>query len=187
VGQYLKEGTQLTTLQGVDNAVHIDFTVTQLVAAGLKPGGHVEVSTAGGKTATASIEAVDARVDPTTRNAWVRARLEQIDGGPLPGASVRVHVPVGPPTTVVTVPVQALRKGPGGDTVFLVAPDKEGKPRAHQQRVTGGPTLGNDVIILDGLKEGEQVAVSGSFKLREGVLVGIAGANGESNGNGRGQ
>ena len=26
-GQYLNEGTQLTTLQGVDDAVHVDFTV----------------------------------------------------------------------------------------------------------------------------------------------------------------
>ncbi|HEV3409035.1 MAG TPA: efflux RND transporter periplasmic adaptor subunit, partial [Chthoniobacterales bacterium] len=32
-GQYLNEGTQLTTLQGVDDAVHVDFTVPQRVAA----------------------------------------------------------------------------------------------------------------------------------------------------------
>ena len=28
-GQYLNEGTQLTTLQGVDDAAHVDFTVAQ--------------------------------------------------------------------------------------------------------------------------------------------------------------
>jgi len=31
--------------------------------------------------------------------------------------------------------------------------------------------MGDSVIILQGLKAGEQVATSGSFKLREGVLV----------------
>jgi len=34
-GQYLNEGTQLTTLQGVDGAAHVDFAVSQQVAAGL--------------------------------------------------------------------------------------------------------------------------------------------------------
>ena len=45
-GQYLNEGTQLTTLQGVDDAAHVDFTVAQQVAAGLREGDSVEVSAA---------------------------------------------------------------------------------------------------------------------------------------------
>jgi membrane fusion protein (multidrug efflux system) len=42
-GQYLNEGTLLTTLQGVSEAVHVDFTVTQGVAAGLREGEKVDV------------------------------------------------------------------------------------------------------------------------------------------------
>jgi membrane fusion protein (multidrug efflux system) len=34
--------------------------------------------------------------------------------------------------------------------------------------------LGDEVLILSGVKAGEQVAASGSFKLREGVQVAIA-------------
>jgi membrane fusion protein (multidrug efflux system) len=34
--------------------------------------------------------------------------------------------------------------------------------------------LGDEVLILAGLSPGEQVAASGSFKLRETVLVAIA-------------
>ena len=34
--------------------------------------------------------------------------------------------------------------------------------------------LGEEVIIYDGLKSGEQIATSGSFKLREAVLVAMA-------------
>src|SRR5262249_13787144 len=33
-GQYLQEGTLLTTLQGVDEAAHVDFAVAQQVASG---------------------------------------------------------------------------------------------------------------------------------------------------------
>jgi membrane fusion protein (multidrug efflux system) len=177
-GQYLNEGTQLTTLQGVDAAANVDFTVAQWVAAGLREGDRVDVLATGDRTPIpAKIVAIDARVDPATRNAMVRARIEGADG-PSPGASVRVRVPVGPPRTAVAVPVSALRKGPGGDHVFVIAPDKDGKPRAHPRPVETGTVLGDEVLILSGISAGEQVAASGSFKLRDGVLVGVAGEPG---------
>lgn len=170
-GQYLNEGSQLTTLQGVDPAAHVDFSVPQLVAFGLKPGDPVEVFVAGPTPIPARIVAVDARVDPATRNAMVRARVE---GGSAPGAAVRVRVPVGPPMSAVAIPVSALRKGPGGDHVFIIAPGPDGKQRAKSRPVETGTVVGDEVLIVNGLKTGEQVAASGSFKLRDGILVGIA-------------
>jgi membrane fusion protein (multidrug efflux system) len=172
-GQYLDEGTQLTTLQGVDDAVHVDFTVAQRVAALLRVGDHVEVFAAGDTPAAAEVIAIDARVDPATRNAWIRAQLDAASAA-APGASVRVRVPVGPAAPAVVVPVSALRKGPAGDHVFVIAPDAAGKPRAHVRQVVSGSMLGDEVVIRSGLDPGEQVAASGSFKLREAVRVTIA-------------
>jgi len=169
-GQYLNEGTELTTLQGVDAAVNVDFTVAQAVAAELHPGEPVAVFAADdARPLTARIVAVDAKIDPATRNALVRARIPS--HAPAPGASVRVAVPVGAPTTVVAIPVSALRKGPAGDHVFLVVADSSGRSRAHVQPVQSGPVLDDEVVILSGLTPGQQVATSGSFKLREAVLV----------------
>jgi len=169
-GQYLNEGTELTTLQGVDAAANVDFTVAQAVAADLRPGEPVAVFTGDdARPLAAKIVAIDSRVDATTRNALVRARIP--GHAPAPGASVRVEVPAGPPTKVVAIPVSALRKGPGGDHVFLIVADSTGKSRAHEQPVRTGPVLEDDVLILSGLTPGQQVATSGSFKLREAVLV----------------
>ncbi len=169
-GQYLNEGTELSTLQGVDAAANVDFTVAQVVAAELRQGEPVAVFAANDpRPLTARIVAVDARIDPTTRNALVRARIPS--HAPAPGASVRVEVPVGPPTAVVAIPVSALRKGPGGDHVFLIVADSGGRSRAHVQPVRSGPVLDDEVVILGGLTPGQQVATSGSFKLREAVLV----------------
>jgi membrane fusion protein, multidrug efflux system len=174
-GQFLETGTQLTTLQGVDEAAHVDFSVAQSVAAGLRAGERVRVF-AGGDAApiSASIVAIDARVDPATRNAAVRARIDHAAQAPAPGASVRVEVPVGPSRRVVVVPVSALRKGPGGDHVFVLAGDEHGRTRARLRPVSAGPVLGDEIVVLDGLAVGEQVAASGSFKLREAALVTIA-------------
>ena len=169
-GQYLNEGTELTTLQGVDAAANVDFTVAQAVAAELYQGEPVAVfASSDPRPLTARIVAVDARIDPTTRNALVRARIPS--HAPAPGASVRVEVPLGPATTVVSIPVSALRKGPSGDHVFLIVADSAGRSRAHVQPVRSGPVLEDEVVILSGLTPGQQVATSGSFKLREAVLV----------------
>jgi membrane fusion protein, multidrug efflux system len=175
VGQFLEAGALLSTLQGVGDAVHVDFAVAQTVAAGLRAGSRVMIH--GGTSDSpipARIVAIDSRVDPTTRNATIRARIEAADLAPAPGASVRVEIPTGPPQKAVVVPVSALRKGPGGDHVFVLATSEDGKTRAQLRLVTAGPVLGDEIVILDGLEPGEQIAASGSFKLRDAVLVAVA-------------
>ena len=172
-GQYLNEGTLLTTLQGVDDEAYVDFTVAQQVAANLRPGNKVEVfagtdTTAGVK---AEILAIDARVDPSTRNATVRAKIK--GDAAAPGASVRVQVAVGTPTMATVVPASAVRKGPAGDHVFVVVADEHGKTRARLREVQVDAMAGDQVVITKGLEPGEQVAASGSFKLREAALVAV--------------
>jgi len=174
-GQFLDVGTVLTTLQGVDEVAHVDFAVAQRVGAGLEPGGRVAVFVDGDPEPLAgTIVAVDARVDPTTRNATARARIHDADRRPAPGASVRVEIPVGEARPAVAVPASALRRGPQGDHVFVVAADPEGNPRAQARPVEAGPSLGDRVVIHDGLAAGEQVATAGSFKLRDGSLLAVA-------------
>jgi membrane fusion protein (multidrug efflux system) len=70
--------------------------------------------------------------------------------------------------------VSALRKGPSGEHVFVIARDKDGKERAHLRPVGSGTVEDDEVLIHSGLSTGERVATSGSFKLREAVLVAVA-------------
>ncbi len=175
-GQYLNEGTQLTTLQGVDDVAYVDFTVAQQVAARLRKNDRVDIFAASDSEPTAAaIVAIDARVDPTTRNAIVRAKIRDAANAPTPGSSVRVRVPVGTVRTAVAIPASALRKGPGGDHVFVLTQDESGKTRAHLRQVQVDAMLGDEVVIDKGLAVGERVAASGSFKLREAVLVAVTG------------
>jgi membrane fusion protein (multidrug efflux system) len=174
-GQFLDAGTLLTTLQGVDDAAHVDFAVAQDVAAGLRSGGSVAVYTGVDETTLiqARITAIDARVDPSTRNATIRARIEDANGLLTPGASVRVRVPVGEARLAVVVPVSALRKGPGGDHVFVLETAND-ETRARVRPVQAGPVIGDEVVIIDGLAVGEHVAATGSFKLRDSALVHVS-------------
>jgi membrane fusion protein (multidrug efflux system) len=177
-GQYLEAGAELTTLQGVDDAVHIDFTVAQDVAAALRVGDNVDVIVdAASPTHAAELVAIDARVDALTRTALLRARLSDVPRLPSPGASIRVRVPLGAPIDATAVPVTALRKGPQGEHVFVLAEDAEGATRASLREVVSGPIVGDEVLILAHLEPGERVASSGSFKLRDGALVNVVAAD----------
>ncbi|MGH9381876.1 MAG: efflux RND transporter periplasmic adaptor subunit [Thermoanaerobaculia bacterium] len=174
-GQYLDAGTVLTTLQGIDEVVHVDFAVAQRVAEGLAKGDEIEVFLGADESpTTGTIVAVDSRVDPTTRNATVRAQIESTPEAPAPGASVRVQVPAGPTRSAVVVPATALRTESTGDHVFILAADEQGQTRARLRPVESGARLGDQVVIQTGLDAGEQVAASGSFKLRDAVLVAVA-------------
>ena len=182
-GQYLSEGTELTTLQSVGEATNVDFAVAQNVAAQLEVGDSVEVSTENDAASTqAVIVAIDARVDPSTRNSLVRARVTHDLAIAGPGSSVRVRIPVGSTEQVVAVPVSAVRKGPGGDHVFVISADEKGNTRAHLRPVQAGDVVGDSILILGGLTAGDQVASSGAFKLREGALVVLAKDQAQANG-----
>jgi membrane fusion protein (multidrug efflux system) len=73
-GQYLAEGTELTTLESLSKDIDVDFRLPQEVTAQLAIGRTVRLS---GGTLIAPIEAtitaIDARADETSRNVRVRA------------------------------------------------------------------------------------------------------------------
>jgi membrane fusion protein, multidrug efflux system len=56
--------------------------------------------------------------------------------------------------------------------------DEEGQPRARQRVVQTGAVQGGETVVTDGLAEGELIAGAGSFKLRDGLLVELAGPPG---------
>ncbi len=175
-GQYLNEGSLITTLQGIDDFTHVDFAVEQQVAAKLKTGDLVQIASGdeSGRQINAEIVAVDARIDPGTRNAMVRARIEASTAQFAPGASVRVSVPNGPATDALSITASAIRKGPDGDHVFVLEQAADGVIRAHQRAVKVLAMNDDRVIVREGLNPGERVAAAGSFKLHEQSLVAIA-------------
>src|SRR3989441_8470084 len=94
-GQYLNDGTQLTTLQGIDGAAHVDFAVAQQVAAGLRAGEPVQVVTTADSTPiTARIVAVCA--PGGSRSPSPAGRWTIVCAAPRPGGSGRRRCSSGP-------------------------------------------------------------------------------------------
>jgi membrane fusion protein, multidrug efflux system len=103
----------------------------------------------------------DLSVDPTSGQITLRAEVPNQDGLLLPGQYVRVRLSQSTMPSGILLPQQAVTRTDQGDTVVVVAPDGKPAPR----RVKVGAVQGNQWVVLDGLKEGEQVVVDGFQKM----------------------
>jgi membrane fusion protein (multidrug efflux system) len=171
-GAYLDVGTLIVTLQGLDADAYVDFSLPQDSAALVRPGTSIKLSGAAvpnGETA-AVIIAEDNSADGTNRAIRFRAVAKGFGDLLRPGTFVDVTVETGKPKSAVMVPLSAVRRSPAGQHVFVLA-EEEGKLRARQRTVETGPVQGGEIAIEKGLKAGELIAASGSFKLRDGLLV----------------
>ena len=177
-GQYLMEGTQVATLTSVDDKVYVDFLIPQSVAAQAVPGMKIPAtgSVLGPGTNILTVEAVDAQVDNRSRNIRVRTSIADPAGRLRPGMFIEISVPVALPRQVVVVPTAALRRAAYGDHVFTIKPDPKdaSKLRVHQRMVKTAGSVGEMVIVTEGVEPGERIAGSGAFKLREGLLINLA-------------
>lgn len=109
----------------------------------------------------------DLTVDATTGQVTLRAEVPNPNGQLLPGLYVRVRLEQAQATNAMTLPQQAVTRSGQGDTVMVV--DAEGKVATRPVKV--GSAKGNQWVILEGLKSGEQVMVDGFQKLRPGASV----------------
>jgi membrane fusion protein, multidrug efflux system len=128
------------------------------------------------QTFAGKISAINPKVDAATRNVQVRATLQNADRRLLPGMYATVAITVGAPERRITLPQTAITYSPYGDSVYVVddkGVDAAGKPQlvARQTFVTIGPTRGDQVAVLNGIKDGEQVVVAGQIKLHNGSIV----------------
>jgi len=110
---------------------------------------------------------LDVQVDPTTDTVAVRARVPNPDGLLIAGGVVGVTVERGAPRRALTVPQAAVLLDQAGSYVLVVGADK----KVEQRRITTGAEQGRDVVVTDGLKEGELVIVEGVQKVRPGQVV----------------
>ncbi len=110
---------------------------------------------------------LDVQVDPATDTVAVRAHLPNPEGLLIPGGIVGVTVERGAPRSALVVPQSAVLLDQAGRYVLVVDEAK----KVELRRVTTGVEQGRDVVVTDGLKEGELVIVEGIQKVRPGQVV----------------
>ena len=178
LGQYLNPGDKVVTLQTI-NPIYADFYLPQQRFSSLTVGQMVNVQSDAypGQMFPGRITAISPKVDTATRNLQIEATLDNSKRQLLPGMFANVSVNVGSKGKFITLPQTAITYNPYGATVFILKkgdkPDASGTTglQAQQVFVTTGETRGDQVAILKGIEEGQEVVTSGQLKLKNGTPV----------------
>jgi membrane fusion protein (multidrug efflux system) len=177
LGQYLSPGTAIVALQSL-SPIYVNFALPQQHVAVIRRGTDVHASSDNGsRESIGKVTAMDSVVDPATRNVQVQATFTNRDVRLRPGMFVQAVVALGHSDTVIELPATAINYAPYGDSVFVVETTKgPGGTSAHkveQRFVKLGPARGDQISVLSGIKEGEEIVTSGVFKLRNNAAVQI--------------
>ena len=117
---------------------------------------------------------VDNQVDAATGTIRLKATFENADNALWPGQFVNARLLLRTRRDVVTVPAQAVQKGPNGAFAYVIKPDQS----VEQRMVKVGYTRDGTSLIEEGLVSRDQVVVEGQYKLRAGARVQVGRSDG---------
>lgn len=156
LGQGVEAGQALGGFQAAQAAL-VKLELSLPGPSAWAPGTLAAVRTATGASWKARVEGVPAALSPDTRRLAYRLRL-QGSSLPIPGTPVEVRVPT---AKAIVLPQAALQRIEGRWGVFV----REGDSAAFRP-VQRGAELGSDVMVLEGVRSGEPVAVEGAYLLK---------------------
>lgn len=177
-GQYLKSGDPIVQLESLD-PVYVNFALPQQNLAKLAVGQRLEVGADGipGKAFAGAVTAINSAVDTSTRNIQVQGTVANPGHLLRSGMFAGVRVILPNPEKTIMIPSTAVQYAPYGDSLFVIetmkGPDGKEYLGVREQAVVLGKTQGDQVAVLSGLKPGDRIATSGTFKLRQGSAVKI--------------
>ena len=161
-GQYIKEGDAIYHLADL-STVWLMVDLFPEDAAAIRDGQTVEaeVHSLPGKTFVGRVAFIDPTVNRSKRTVRVRVVIPNQEGLLRVGdyAKAMIRAPLDAGDVALVVPRSAVLMN-GGHSVAYV----ETEPgRFEIRHITCGAGSGDQIVVLDGLREGEQVATSGNF------------------------
>ncbi|MYM38386.1 efflux RND transporter periplasmic adaptor subunit [Duganella qianjiadongensis] len=109
----------------------------------------------------------DVSVDESTGTVAMRAEFPNPQRTLLPGMYVRARLEQGVNGAAISVPQQAVIRGPEGSSVLVVGADN----KVQSQPVTASAADGQNWVVSSGLKGGERIIVEGFQKAKPGATV----------------
>jgi membrane fusion protein, multidrug efflux system len=116
-----------------------------------------------------TIQLIDNQIDPTTGTIHLKVIFPNAQERLWPGEFISARVLSRTVRNVLTIPAQALQRGPDGLYVYVIGTDS--KVQARTLKV--GYSNEELAVIEGGLTEGERVATSNFYRLQPGALVSI--------------
>lgn len=175
VGQYVKKGDQLVTLQSLDS-IYVDFSVPERYLPYIEVGQEMQswVQAYSDRVFKGVISAVNAKVDTNTRNVWVRAVIDNEAAQLVPGMFANVQITVAKPREVVTLPETAISYNLFGNIVYQVQErlnDKQETELYVEQAFVDIVESRGKLTAVEGIEAGQQIVAAGQLKLSQGDTI----------------
>jgi len=168
-GEIASSSSALVSIQDISEVI-AKANVPVQEAASITAGKSATISGPGGKL-DGKVIVVSPTVDPSTTTVQIWVRAKNTKELLRPGVNVQISINAEEVRNALVVPPTAiLSLEEGGDKVMVAGPDS----LAHERKVELGVHSGDDVQILSGVKEGEQVITVGGLGLEDKAKIQIA-------------
>jgi len=175
VGDYVTSSTMLTTVDRTGDLEAYIYLPTER-SGEARIGLGVELSDTSGKLLEKSkIDFLSPQVDPTLQGILAKAPVHATPEIMRNAQLIKARV-IWSTKQMVVIPVLAVTRQGGQSFVFVAKKQQDGHFVASQTPVTLGDTVGNTYSITSGLSAGDQVIVSSTQFLVNGMPVSPLGA-----------
>ena len=165
-GAFVTSSTLIARLVKI-RPLKIDFSIPERYAGMVKSGTNLSFRLENSEDSyTAKVYAVEPGIDPKTRTIALRAVYENRKEELQPGRFVSIELVIREKDDALQVPTECIIPELGGEKVFLIRNDK-----AWSSQVITGLRTEATIEILDGIKPGDTVVVSGVMQLRNDMPV----------------
>jgi RND family efflux transporter MFP subunit len=169
VGDFVNTSTRLTTVTQ-NNPLIVNISIPIERAMQLQPGMTVEVLNADGKKlGDSQIFFIAPNTHNGTQSVLVKAQFNNDRGQLRADQFIRARV-IWNQRPGVSIPTTAISRTAGQEFVFVAEQGKSGLV-VKQRPVKLGSIEGNNYQVLEGLKAGDRVAVSGLLRLSDGAAI----------------
>lgn len=163
-GAFVTPQLRIASIQQIDS-LKIDFSVPSRYSQLISKGSQFSFKTeTGSEDFKGVVRAVEPKIDEGTRTVLVRGFVVNTKKDLVPGAFVNIHLPLGKPVEGVLLPAEAIVPTAKGKKVFI---SDHGK--AREQEVITGERQEKEILVLEGVNEGDTVLTSGLLSVRNGV------------------
>jgi RND family efflux transporter MFP subunit len=128
------------------------------------------VDGSGNLLATSRVTFISPQVDTTTQTVLAKATIPNSNDSLRHAQFIRARVVWGS-VEKPTVPILAVSRIGGLYFAFVAESDQKGGYVVHQKPLQIGQIVGNNYVVLDGVKSGDKVVISGTQFLIDGVPV----------------
>lgn len=178
VGQFVRANTPLFTLVKID-PIRLRIEVPERMAPWVKVGQEAEVAVEAfaDRKFTGQVWRISPSVDPNKRTFVVEALIQNASRELKPGSYATARIVTGKSESIRTVPARAVNYVLGTNKAYVVKADDTVEVRD----VRIGERFPQEIEIVEGVREGERVALSNLNRLDSGSKVRIAPAESASN------